>query len=151
LIGQFTPVPNQRLDFNLEEGAGITVLALNTDWVSAGGRIDGFTITGATGANSGGGILVNGYADFLEISNNILRETRGTWAAACGPMAFLLTIGDPTMFTVHPTTISIFTITHPQEWFSNFGGNPIFNGPTIIRCRQHRMRYYLTNGGAVAH
>ncbi len=55
-----------------EEGAGITVLAKNTanganSFRTHASRIDGF---GVTGGDNGGGIFVNGWAHFLEISNN---------------------------------------------------------------------------------
>ena len=55
-----------------EEGAGITVLAKNTangatSFRTHASRIDGFAVTGGDG---GGGIFVNGWAHFLEISNN---------------------------------------------------------------------------------
>ncbi len=55
-----------------EEGAGITVLAKNTangptSFRTHASRIDGF---GVTGGDGGGGIFVNGWAHFLEISNN---------------------------------------------------------------------------------
>ena len=55
-----------------EEGAGITVLAKNTangptSFRTHPSRIDGF---GVTGGDGGGGIFVNGWAHFLEISNN---------------------------------------------------------------------------------
>ena len=55
-----------------EEGAGITVLAKNTangatSFRTHPSRIDGFAVTGGDG---GGGIFVNGWAHFLEISNN---------------------------------------------------------------------------------
>ncbi|MGC2193987.1 MAG: Ig-like domain-containing protein [Terriglobales bacterium] len=59
-----------------EEGAGITVLAKNdsgngplgpNSFRNHASRIDGF---GVTGGDGGGGIFVNGWAHFLEISNN---------------------------------------------------------------------------------
>ena len=58
-----------------EQGAGITVLAKNDgSWTPGASRIDGFTITGADG---GGGIYVNGYADNLVISNNNVTGNSG--------------------------------------------------------------------------
>jgi hypothetical protein len=58
-----------------EEGAGIIVLAKNDDSFETNpARIDGFTITGAA---IGGGIVVNGYADLLEISNNRIISNSG--------------------------------------------------------------------------
>ncbi|MEW6569801.1 MAG: hypothetical protein AB1390_01300 [Nitrospirota bacterium] len=63
-----------------EEGAGIIVLAKETGPSSfnqnrnRGARTDGFTITGA---DTGGGIVVNGFADYLEISNNRIVSNNG--------------------------------------------------------------------------
>lgn len=65
--------------FFSEEGAGIFVLAKNNGtnrfrWGrNRGARIDGITISGA---DTGGGVVVNGYADYLDISNlNILNNS----------------------------------------------------------------------------
>jgi hypothetical protein len=58
--------------FFSEEGAGVLVLSKangNTRFAvnkNKGARVDGFTITGA---DTGGGVVANAYADFLEISN----------------------------------------------------------------------------------
>jgi len=74
--GAVDPLPGQT-DFTLatEQGAGITVLAKNDgSWDANASRIDGFTITGA---DVGGGIFVNGYADNLEISNNNIAANSG--------------------------------------------------------------------------
>jgi large repetitive protein len=79
--GQTAPVGGLVADALFsEEGAGLLVLAKkdginsfsNTD--NRGARIDGFTITGA---DTGGGIVVNGYADFLDISNNRIMSNSG--------------------------------------------------------------------------
>ena len=74
-------IPGQELGFGgiepatffSEEGAGVFVLAKKEGNArfdrsrNQGARIDGFTISGA---DTGGGIAVNGYADHLEIANN---------------------------------------------------------------------------------
>jgi large repetitive protein len=77
--------------FNTEEAPGILVVA------RAGGtqqfnnsrhaRIDGLTITGS---DHGGGIFVNGYADFLEISNNRIVNNYGTYGGG-------IRLGHPTL------------------------------------------------------
>lgn len=61
-----------------EEGAGILVLARNDGSFSRANaaRIDGLTVTSAS---SGGGIVVNGYASFLTISNNRVTNNHGTF------------------------------------------------------------------------
>jgi len=65
-----------------EEGAGILVLAKNrgprapdhTSGRNLHARIDGFTIKSA---DTGGGIVVNGYANTLDISNNRISNNSG--------------------------------------------------------------------------
>lgn len=80
-------LPGQTVIKPTEEGPGIIVLARNAPVGSGGyglatdGRpnagIDGFTITGA---DFGGGILVNGYAHYLEIGNNRIIGNQGALA-----------------------------------------------------------------------
>jgi hypothetical protein len=70
-------LPGQLAGLSTERGAGITVLAKRTGpnrFSNNLSRIDGFTITGA---DSGGGIFVNGYADNLEIANNNVTGNSG--------------------------------------------------------------------------
>jgi hypothetical protein len=69
-------VPGENLDLHLEYGA-VTVIpneGLFTQVDSA--RIDGFSMTSAT---SGGAITVNGFAHFLQISNNRLINNAGAY------------------------------------------------------------------------
>lgn len=66
-----------------EEGAGVLVLSSasgNTRFDqnnNRGARIDGFTITGA---DTGGGVVVNGYGHYAEISNNRVVNNSGTYS-----------------------------------------------------------------------
>jgi len=66
--------------FPTEEGAGIFVVGKRTGrdrfgrLANRGARIDGFSIVGAS---TGGGIVVNGYAQFLNIGNNRLNANAG--------------------------------------------------------------------------
>ncbi|MBW2257374.1 MAG: right-handed parallel beta-helix repeat-containing protein, partial [Deltaproteobacteria bacterium] len=57
-----------------EQGAGILVLAQDGAFDATASRIDGFTILNA---DVGGGIMVNGYAHNLEISNNLVTQNSG--------------------------------------------------------------------------
>jgi hypothetical protein len=74
------PQDNEPILFNTEEGAGITVVANVGEFASGPAaqraRIDGFTITGA---DHSGGIFVNGYARYLEISNNRIIGNNGIY------------------------------------------------------------------------
>jgi large repetitive protein len=88
--GGVTLLPGQEVGFGgiepvtlfNEEGAGILVLASENGGSRFGlarnqnARIDGFTITGA---DTGGGIIANGYTDYLEISNNRVANNSGTF------------------------------------------------------------------------
>jgi len=64
--------------FANEEGAGVLVAPAQGVFGSAVARVDGFTISGADQA---GGVLVNGHATGLEISNNIIKNNQGPYAA----------------------------------------------------------------------
>ena len=80
--GGFDLLPGQTATdlFNTEEGPGIMVVpkASGTQaFVNVrNARIDGFTISGSDNA---GGIFVNGYANYLEISNNKLIGNNGVY------------------------------------------------------------------------
>ena len=83
VAGQTTGInaPNNEPNlFGTEEGPGFLVVAKatgpNAFDNSLNARIDGFTISGA---DSGGGIFVNGYANYLEISNNKIINNSGTY------------------------------------------------------------------------
>ena len=68
--------------FPTEEGAGVFVAGIATGAnrfgaaANRGARIDGFTILGAS---TGGGIVVNGYAEDLQIGNNRITANAGIY------------------------------------------------------------------------
>jgi|GEM_PF-147076 len=65
--------------FTNSEGSGILVAPRNGAFNgNQRARIDGFTITGA---DQSGGIVVNAYAQFLEISNNLITNNQATIGA----------------------------------------------------------------------
>ena len=73
-------------------------------------RIDGFTITGG---DHGGGIIVNGYAHYLEITNNRDQSaTTGSTAAASGSAT---RTSRSTRRAVQPSTTSTPTTTTPTS------------------------------------
>ena len=88
-VVNFDPANNEPGLLNTAEGPGILVLANQNTWQSQNStprpRIDGFTITGS---DIGGGIVVNGYADHLGISNNRIISNHGTFAGG-------IRVGDP--------------------------------------------------------
>ncbi|MEW5761973.1 MAG: choice-of-anchor Q domain-containing protein [Bacillota bacterium] len=72
----------------IPRGQVITVVARDGDFGAAfRTQIDGFTITGARG-EEGGGIFVNAYCRYLEISNNTIQSNGGGFGGA-------ITIGRP--------------------------------------------------------
>ena len=77
-----------------EEGAGIIVLARNVNQSQGGfgpirgkARIDGLTVSGSS---TGGGIIVNGYAHYLDITNNRVVNNQGFYGGG-------VRIGHPTL------------------------------------------------------
>lgn len=112
--GSFDLLPNQGVGFGgiepvtlfNEEGPGIIVLALDRNTNQGGfgrvgpgnnrqpnARIDGFTVTGADHA---GGIVVNGYAHYLGISNNRIISNNGIFSGG-------IRLGHPTLTTADGT------------------------------------------------
>lgn len=74
--------------FLVDEGAGIFVATNNGVFTSQNrGRIDGFSVTGSA---TSPGIVVNGYARFLEVSNNQVSSNQGTYGGG-------IRVGDPTI------------------------------------------------------
>ena len=77
--------------FFTEEGAGVFVLAKSSGQrrfnASPNARIDGLTITGAS---TGGGIVANGYARYLEVSNNRIINNNGFYGGG-------IRLGHPTL------------------------------------------------------
>ena len=89
---------NEPLLFGAEEAPGILVVARASGAQAfnntRNARIDGFTITGA---ENGGGIFVNGYARFLEISNNKLISNYGNYGGG-------IRVGHPNL--IDPTVVA---------------------------------------------
>jgi hypothetical protein len=90
--GDIDMIPGQELGFGGveplaffgEEGAGVFVVAKQNGpnrfrlGRNRGARIDGFNISGA---DTGGGVVVNGFADYLEISNLKIQNNSAFYAA----------------------------------------------------------------------
>jgi len=65
---------NAPLLFGTDEGAGVFVMIRSGDSDVPNLQIDGFTITGA---DQGGGVMVNGHANRIEIANNLITGNHG--------------------------------------------------------------------------
>jgi hypothetical protein len=103
----FNAANNEAGLFNTEEGPGIMVVAkasgpqafINT----RNARIDGFTISGSDNA---GGIFVNGYANYLEISNNKLISNYGSYGGG-------IRLG-------HPNLVDPSVVPANDGWFGGY-------------------------------
>ena len=105
-----------------EEGAGVLVLAKESggnrfnQQQNVGARIDGFTIKSA---DTGGGIIANGYADFLQISNNRIANNTGFYAGG-------IRSGHPELVTETPDGLA-YTDSE-NDYVSIHHNQVVFNG-----------------------
>ena len=113
--------------FVAEEMAGVLVAPLPNVFGTAPARIDGFTFTSA---DFSGGIIVNGYATGLEISNNIVRNNQGLSAGG-------IRIGQSDLFDENGELVDAENdnlsihhnyITQNSSTFNNGGGLGLYNG-----------------------
>lgn len=79
--------------FATEEGAGILVAPVSGAFNGTPARIDGFSISGA---DQSAGIVVNAFARFLEISNNVIENNQGPFAAG-------IRVGQPALVAADDT------------------------------------------------
>jgi|WetSurSiteA1Bulk_404760.scaffolds.fasta_scaffold00079_4 large repetitive protein len=150
-------------DPNLQlETAGITVIANNSVFTSnPRARIDGFKITSAT---AGGGISVNGYAHYLEISNNRIFNNAGTYAGGIriGTPSLLDascvdSLTNPTYCSSQNDHISIHNNHIAQNGavggIIGGGGIGIYNGADLYEIRDNYLCGNFTGnkGGGIAH
>jgi hypothetical protein len=140
---------------NTEEGPGIMVLAKNASPASGGfgaspnARIDGFTITGA---DHGGGLFVNGYARFLEISNNHVVNNAGFYGGG-------IRIGHPADTLPGVDAQNDFITIHHNHIAENGGqggaggGVSINTGTTAYEITENFIcgNFNLGYGGGIGH
>jgi hypothetical protein len=140
-----------------EEGAGILVLARNVN-VNQGGfglvggkpnaRIDGFTITGA---DHGGGVVVNGYAHYMQISNNRFFGNAGVYGGA-------VRVGHPleaeveTSFNDHVSIFANQIIANGGERGAG-GGISLYTGSDAYVVRDNHVcgNFSMGEGGGIGH
>jgi large repetitive protein len=144
-----------------EEGAGIIVLAMASGnrafnaTTNQGARIDGFTIKSA---DTGGGIIVNGYADYLQISNNRISNNSGFYGGG-------IRVGHP-FLTAEVNDGLIYTdgdndyvrINNNQVVFNGGlggagGGISMCTGSDAYRITDNWVcgNFSLRNGGGIGH
>lgn len=128
---QVSLVEGQRADLNLEDGAGITVFGHadttpdhpNEYTAAQNTRVDGLTIKGAI---QGGGVFINGYAPFTEVSNNRFESNQGSFGGG-------LRIGWLALVNADQT-----------------GYNSSFNNDIKIHHNQFKENGTVLNGGGVS-
>lgn len=157
--GPLDPLGNEPVLFTTEEGAGITVLAQanGSNWsnntANNHARIDGFTVTGA---DASGGIFVNGYANWLEISNNRIVGNNGFSGGGIriGNMdlisADIYTDNQNDNVVIHHNQVS----QNGSEGISGGGGGiALYNGANNYAVRRNLVcgNFSTGNGGGIAH
>ncbi|RJO74252.1 MAG: hypothetical protein C4523_00975 [Myxococcales bacterium] len=122
--GDIDLIPGERPDFYLETAAGVTV-ATREGLFGRGNpaRIDGFTFIGAV---KGGGILVNGWARYLEITNNRITGNQGNFGGG-------IRVGTPALVNDAGT-----------------GYNPSKNERLMIRYNHIATNGAVDGGGGIA-
>jgi hypothetical protein len=119
--GNFDYLPNQEAGFLAETGSGIIVLGLMsgnfTELLQP--RIDGMEITGA---NTGGGIFVNAYVDYLNISNNRITGNDGTFGGG-------IRIGNPAI--IEQVGAELVHVSSDNDFISIHDNEVVFNGTTF--------------------
>jgi hypothetical protein len=147
------PQDNEPGMFNTEEGAGITVVGFEpsnqtVDFDDAPSRIDGIQINGA---NHGGAIFVNGWANHLQISNNRLTGNHGSFGGG-------IRIGDP-MLDSNGDDFNLDINIHNNEVLQNGGidgaggGIALYAGSTDYQVTENRVcgNYTSGDGGGIGH
>jgi hypothetical protein len=148
-------VPGNRPDLFLEQGAAITVLVKDGAFDNSfNAQIDGLTILGA---QKGGGVFVNGYARYLEISNNTIRQNSGNFGGG-------IRVGTPSIFVDIDGTDYFSSSFNENIWIHNNqllenggidggGGIALFNGSDNYRIEANWIcgNITLLYGGGIDH
>ena len=147
-----------------EEGSGILVLSRNRNPNQGGfglvgglpnARIDGLTIKGADHA---GGIVVNGYAHYLQISNNRLTNNLGTFGGGIRVgHAILTTEGQGGI--VYQNAFNDHIKIHNNQITTNSGldgaggGISLYTGSDLYEVRNNFVcgNFTLGDGGGIGH
>jgi hypothetical protein len=151
--GQVDLIPGQDPTFANEEAPGIMVLVKDGVFTSVSkARLDGFTISGA---NQGGGIFVNAFARYLQITNNRIINNLGNLGGG-------IRIGTPSLLNAaHTGYRSSFNykinIHHNQivqnGGINGGGGINIYNGTNSYKVQRNFIcgNFTSLNGAGIAH
>ena len=150
--GQVQVIPGERPDFFLERGAGITVAPADGAFtLTNNARVDGFTVTLA---ELGGGVFVNAYARYLELSNNRLFANQGSFGGG-------IRVGTPSVLDGAGGYSSSFNenlnihhnLINQNGAIDGAGGVGLFNGTTRYSFTYNQVcgNFSLLYGGGIAH
>ncbi len=166
--GGFDLLPGQTAGaglFATEEAPGIMVVAKASGPQAfnntRNARIDGFSISGS---DNGGGIFVNGYARFLEISNNKLISNHGSYGGGIrlGHPNLVNPAVDPAtdlQFGGYTNAMNTNVRIHHNHITQNGGGNGA-GGGISLHTGSHRYQvtrnyicgnFSMGNGGGIGH
>ncbi len=152
--GQAMVVAEEEADFFLEQGAGIFVIGTNSTFTrSHAPRVDGLTIQGAL---RGGGIFVNAWGRFLEISNNRLRNNQGSFGGGVrlGTPSLVNNETTPTYIGSQNLAVTIRNNVISQNGAIDGGGGiALFKGADryVIRDNYICGNFSFLYGGGIAH
>lgn len=146
-------IPGQRADLGLEDGAGVTVFGKAGAFTDAPrARIDGLSVTGAV---RGGGIFVNGYAPWLELSNLRLDGNQGSTGGGIR-VGWMSLVNDTN--TGYESGFNDYITVHHNHILRNGslgdgGGLVLFNGAHQYAVTGNRFcgNYSAANGGGISH
>lgn len=155
-VGPGTPEPATLFT---EEGAGVLVLAKaggNNRFGSnhnQGARVDGFTVKSA---DTGGGIIANGFTDYLQISNNRIANNSGFYGGGIRVGHPLLT--DPDNLFYIDADNDMVKIHHNQVVFNGGlggagGGISMCTGSDSYQVTQNWVcgNFSTAGGGGIGH
>jgi len=138
--------------FATEEHAALIVAPEANRFGSLPARVDGFTFTGA---EFSGGLIVNGYATGLEISNNIISNNQG-------PAAGGISVGRPSLYDGNNELVDALNrnlnihnnhVSQNGSTVEHGGGIGLYNGSDGYRVSSNYVCGNFTqgDGGGIAH
>ena len=150
-------VPGENLDLHIEVAAVNVIPKEGTFAETDNARIDGFSMMSAT---SGGGITVNGFAHYLQISNNRLINNAGTYGGGirlgtpgltdptCGPADYCSNGNDN--ITIHHNQI---LMNGSVGATTGGGGIAIHNGSTDYEVTDNYIcgNFSTSKGAGISH
>ena len=133
--------------FAVDEGAGIFVASKDGVFSSLNpGRMDGFSVAGSA---TSPGIVVNGYARFLEISNNQVANNQGTYGGGIrvGDAAIAASAQNDHLAIHHNHVVQNGSLFAPGAGVALYAGSDSYQLTDNYVCGN----FAVEDGGGVAH